>query len=198
MPGQDILAQITDAIAADQDKTAESLIHHLTPEAEPILRQWLQTGNADQQWWAVRALAVCGTAESIPALLAALKAPDPALRTVAALALGTLYGQLALHLTPHLSYLADQLADEDGMARQAAADALIHCGDGAIDALVAVLRHSTHEGARSRAAYALRKIGTPATAPALFRCLNDPNYLVHTYAHEGLDDLGMLETMLVQ
>ena len=47
------------------------------------------------------------------------------------------------------------------------------------------------------AAAALRKIGTPATVPALFRCLNDPNYLVHTYAYEALDEMGLLETQLV-
>ena len=193
-----LLTQLANAIDAEEDKTAEALVKELTPEAEPTVRQWAQSGNADQRWWAVRALAQCGTAQSIPTLLGTLTDADPALRAVTALAIGTLHAQLGASLTPHLAQLAERLTDEDGMARQAAADALIHCGDSAIESLVAVLRHSPNEGARSRAAYALRKIGTPATVPALFRALNDPNYLVHTYAHEGLDEMGLLETLLVQ
>jgi HEAT repeat protein len=55
----------------------------------------------------------------------------------------------------------------------------------------------THEGARTRAAYALRKIASPAAAASLFRCLNDPNYMVHTYAYEGLDELGLLDNLLL-
>lgn len=192
------LGPLLSAIVANDDQQTEALVLQLTTAAEPALRQLLQEGTLDQRWWAIRALAHCGTEQSVPALLAALTDVDATLRTVAALAIGALYARLAQTITPNLSHLAARLADEDGMARQAAADALIGCGEGAIDALVAVLRNSTHEGARSRAAYALRKIGTPATAPALFRCLNDQNYLVHTYAYEALDEMGLLETLLMQ
>ncbi len=198
MPNQEQLAALVNAIAADNDQQAETIVLQLSPDAEPALRELLQAGNADQQWWAIRALAHCGTEASVPALLSALTDDDAALRTVAALAIGSLYPRLTQSLTPHLAQLAARLADDDGTVRQAAADALIHCGDGAIEALVAVLRKREHEGARSRAAYALRKLSTPATAPALFRCLNDHNYLVHTYAYEALDEMGLLETLLVQ
>ncbi len=34
-------------------------------------------------------------------------------------------------------------------------------------------------------------------AGLLYRHLNDPNYLVRTYAYEGLDEMGLLETMLM-
>jgi hypothetical protein len=34
-------------------------------------------------------------------------------------------------------------------------------------------------------------------AGALYHCLNDANYLVHMYAHEGLDEMGLLENILV-
>jgi HEAT repeat protein len=126
-----------------------------------------------------------------------LTGEDVALRVVAAMSLGVLAPRLGEAFTPHLPELATRLADEEGAVRQAAADALVQCGNVAIAPLIEVLRFSQHEGARSRAAYTLRKIGTPATVPALFRCLNDPNYLVHTYAYEALDEMGLLETQLL-
>lgn len=191
------LTQMVDAIAADDDERVEALVLQLTPTDEPALGELLQKGDADQRWWAARALAHSGSTQTLPLLLATLEDEDTTLRVVAALAVGALHNRLPAVVAPHLPQLAARLADEEGTVRQAAADALIQCGDAAIEALVAVLRFSDHEGARSRAAAALRKIGTPATVPALFRCLNDPNYLVHTYAYEALDEMGLLETQLV-
>lgn len=197
MTDQALIPQVLAAIAADNDEQVEALVLQLTAAAEPALLTLLQNGNANQQWWAVRALAHCGTAATIPALLTTLQADDTALRVVAAMALGTLATRHTADLAPYFSHLAERLADADGSVRQAAADALVQAGDAAVEPLVAVLRVSEHQGARSRAAYALRKISTPATIPALFRCLNDPNYLVHTYAYEALDEMGLLETELV-
>ncbi|MEZ4864006.1 MAG: HEAT repeat domain-containing protein [Caldilineaceae bacterium] len=185
------------AIAQDNDEEAERLTLQGTATAEPALLSQLQQGNPDQRWWAARALAHCGTGAAIPALLAALEGKNAELRAVAALALGALYVRKRTQAPSPLAAVATLLADDDGMVRQAAADALAQCGDDAIGALVNVLRNSEHQGARSRAAYALRKIGSEAAAPALFRCLNDPNYLVHTYAHEALDEMGLLENVLV-
>lgn len=197
MTDQELLSLLLAAIAADDDEQTEALVLQLTPAAEPALLALLQTANADLRWWAARALAHCGTVQALPALGALLQADVSDLRVVAAMALGALASQQPTVGTPALTALAECLADEEGMVRQAAADALIQWGDAAVDALVNVLRFSQHQGARSRAAYALRKIGTPATIPALFRCLNDSNYLVHTYAYEALDEMGLLETELV-
>lgn len=191
------VAQWLTAIESDNDEQAEALVLQLTPAAEPALLRLLQAGNIDQRWWAVRALAHCGTTNALPALLATLTDEAAVLRVVAAMTLGVLAARLGLALVPHLPHLAARLADDEGAVRQAAADALVQSGDAAVEPLVSVLRFGQHEGARSRAAYALRKIGTPATVPALFRCLNDPNYLVHTYAYEALDEMGLLETQLV-
>lgn len=191
------LAPLLAAIAADDDEQAETLALQLTAAAEPSLLKLARDGNADQRWWAVRTLAHCGTPNALPALATMLTNEDAALRVVAAMSLGALSTRLGAALTPHLPELAARLGDEEGAVRQAAADALVQCGDAAVEPLVGVLRFSDHQGARSRAAYALRKIGTPATVPALFRCLNDPNYLVHTYAYEALDEMGLLETQLV-
>lgn len=197
MTDQALLPQILAAIAADDDERTETLVLQLTVAAEPALLTLLPNGNANQRWWAIRALAHCGTAATIPALLTTLQTDEAALRVVAAMALGALATRHAADLAPYLSQLAERLADEEGSVRQAAADALVQAGDAAVDPLVGVLRFSAHQGARSRAAYALRKISTPATIPALFHCLNDPNYLVHTYAYEALDEMGLLETELV-
>lgn len=197
MTDQELLPQMLDAIAGDDDERAEALVLQLTAAAEPALLALLHEGNPEQRWWAARALAHCGAVPALPALAAMITAEDVALRVVTVMALGTLAARLGPALTPYLPQLAERLADEEGPVRQAAADALVQCGDAAIAALVGVLRFSQHQGARSRAAYALRKIGTPATVPALFRCLNDSNYLVHTYAYEALDEMGLLETVLV-
>lgn len=197
MTNQALFSQVLAAIATDDDERVEALVLQLTAAAEPALLTLLQNGDANQRWWAVRALAHCGTAAAIPALVTTLQADEADLRVVAAMALGALATRHAADLAPQLSHLAERLADEDGSVRQAAADALVQAGDAAVEPLVTVLRISEHQGARSRAAYALRKIGTPATIPAFFRCLNDPNYLVQTYAYEALDEMGLLETELV-
>lgn len=191
------IAPVLAAIGADDDEQAEALVLQLTAAAEPALLRVVHDGNTDQRWWAVRALAHCGTTNALPALVALVTDQEATLRVVAAMSLGALAARLGAALLPYLPELAARLADEEGAVRQAAADALVQCGDAAVAPLIEVLRFSQHEGARSRAAYALRKIGTPATVPALFRCLNDPNYLVHTYAYEALDEMGLLENQLL-
>ena len=193
------LQALRDAIAASDDGAAESAAVQLTAAAEPDLLTWLAADDPEQVWWAARALGACGTVASIGPLLDLLQHQDVALRTVAAMTMGALPQRLAdsTVMQPHLPQLAVLLSDPDGMVRQVAADALAQCGDVAIPTLVEVLRFNVDQGARSRAAYALGKIGTMATAPALYRCLNDQNYLVHTYAHEALDKLGLLENVLL-
>lgn len=191
-----LLDALLKAIKIQDDERAEQLVLQLTPTDEPALLAWLTDPDPDQRWWAARALANCGTGSAISPLLDQLKAVEPAVRAVSALALGHLYDRVKEETLPILDTLAAHLTDEDGSVRQAVADALIRCGEDALPALAQVLQ-GAHEGARTRAAYALRKIGSPKAAPLLFRCLNDPNYMVHTYAHEALDEMGLLENVVV-
>ncbi len=100
-------------------------------------------------------------------------------------------------MQPLLPQVARLLADDDGFVRQAAADSLAQCGDAAVPALATVIFQCKHEGARTRAAGALRKIASMKAAGVLFRCLNDHNHLVHTYAYEALDEMGLLENVLL-
>jgi len=168
----------------------------LTPTDEPTLLPLLSAAHADQRWWATRALAFCGTQAAVPSLVAALDDQDAALRATAALALGHLYLREPDAVRPVLDQVATKLADEEGVVRQTIADALAMCGDAAVPALAHVLQ-GNHEGARTRAAYALRKIATMKAASILYRHLNDTNYLVQMYAYEGLDEMGLLENILV-
>jgi HEAT repeat protein len=145
----------------------------------------------------VRALAVCGRPTAVPGLEARLTDVDPAVRAAALLALAHLHQRWPEAVTPALDRAAECLRDDDGLVRQVAADALAQCGDDAVPALARILFQQSHEGARTRAAGALRKIATMKAAGVLYALLNDPNPLVRTYAYEGLDDMGLLETVLV-
>jgi len=196
MPKSTVFQQFVDAIAAGDDAQTEQWVAALTAADETDLLAHLQNGDADERWWAVRALAQCGTATAAPVLHTLLTDLDPDLRVVAAVALGELHARVPGGVQPLLDDLAAQLADDDGRVRQAVADTLARCGNDALPALAKILQ-GDHEGARTRAAYALRKLATLPAAGLLYRHLNDPNYLVRTYAYEGLDEMGLLETMLL-
>lgn len=189
------------AIERDNDEQTEQQASHLTASDEPDLLNLLAATDANRRWWAARALALCGTAAAIPGLQAALNAEDAALRATAALALGHLATREPDAIRPLLAELAAKLKDDEGMVRQTVADALVMCRDEAVPALITILRdqdQNNHEGSRTRAAYALRKIATMKAAGALYHCLNDDNYLVRMYAQEGLEEMGLLENILVQ
>lgn len=198
MPLTTPLDQFLSAIDAGDDDAAEALVSELTPADEPALLDLAQSNDADRRWWAVRSLAAVGGPSATPALDAALVSDDPSLRACTALAVGHLHARQPQAVTSLLAHLADLLADDDGFVRQAAADGLALCGDDAVPALAEVIFHSEHEGARTRAASALRKIATMGAATVLYRCLNDRNHLVHTYAFEALDEMGLLENILVR
>ena len=203
------LSQLIHAIQIGDDERAESACQALTPDLESNLLQ-LATGDYSgpeiafekgaARWWAIRSLAICGGTASAPLLTFALSDQNGEVRAAAALALGQIYGRLPEpkpeRVALWMETIANLLTDELGYVRQAAADALVLFGADAISTLATVLAQAP-DGARVRAAYALRKIGTMETAPLLFRYLNDSHYLVHTYAHEGLDELGLFDNVLV-
>ncbi|RLT32941.1 MAG: hypothetical protein DWI57_18025 [Chloroflexi bacterium] len=184
------------AVTAGNDEQAEKLVSLLGSTDEARLLEMAQ-GGADLRWWGLRGLAAVGDGTVIPVVAAALEEDDPALRAVAALALAALYQRHSETAPPFLPRLADLLADDDGLVRQTAADSLAQCGDAAVDVL-AVALNSSHEGVRVRAATALHRIGTLATAPSLFHHLEDPNPLVRHYAYETLDQLGLLTNVLLK
>ena len=196
----EMLQPLLAAIEADNDEAAEEAIMALSAqdgEALPLLLELSKSPDHDRRWWAVRGFAELGEEYShrrgqvIPVLLGALSDPDDAVRCVAALALGQLKATSAI---PALTLL---LADPSGWVRSAAADALAMMGEAAVPALGEALQDE-REGVRVRAAYALSKIRSVRSARWLFPALNDPNYIVHTYAYETLDAMGLLNSLLIR
>lgn len=185
------------AIARQDDDEAERLAAELSPADEPALLALADSEDSDERWWAVRGLALAGGPESAPALAAHLQDEQPIVRAAAALALAHLHARCAAAVAERLGGVAELLSDPEGYVRQAAADSLALCGDDAVPALGHVLRYSDHQGARTRAASALRKIATMKAAAILYALLNDENHLVRSYAYEGLDEMGLLENVLV-
>lgn len=185
------------AIAAEDDERAERCALELTPVDEPALVELLSSPNDNERWWAIRALAACGSANAATSIARQLDDPVPAVRAAAALALAHLHQRHPTDIAPLLDRVAAHLTDEEGLVRQIAADALAMCGDDAVPSLARVLFEQPHEGARTRAAAALRKMATRKAAGLLYALLNDPNPLVRTYAYEGLEEMGLLETVLV-
>lgn len=194
------------AAAAGDDERAEALCQHLSPAAEQILLPLIHSDHVDLRWWAVRALAQCGTSAAVEPLVSALADDDPSVRAVATRVLSHLHARLPATVTPHLARIAQRLADPDGLVRQSAVDALALCGDPAVPVLEAILDKTVtaeidaslhNEGARTRAAQALHKIATMRTAPVLYRHLEDANHLVRTHAYEALDEMGLLENTLI-
>jgi len=189
--------RFTAAVDAQDDERAEKLVTRLGDQDEVALIEMAEDGpGSDRRWWAVRALALHGTAESVSVLVTALDDKDDGVRAAAALALAYLHDRQPQAVTPVLERVVRLLADEEGMVRQTATDSLTMCGDNAIDALAATLE-GEHQGARTRAMMALRKISDLPAARIMFQYLNDENYLVHTYAYEGLDEMGLLENVLL-
>lgn len=192
-----LLEAFAAAVAAGDDDVSEAAALALHAGDEPALIALATSEKGDMRWWAVRALAHVGGAEAVPVVAGCLDAADPALRAAAALALGQIGAREPDAVAAALPALTAHLEDEDGFVRRAAVDGLALCGAAALPALADVLFNGVHEGARTRAASALRAMRSEMAAPLLFRFLNDRNHLVHTYCYEALDDLGLLENMIL-
>ena len=191
-----VIVRFEAAVAAGNDEVAEQLVADLPERSAPSLRAMIHSQDLDRCWWGIRGLAAVGGADAVAAVVEALHHESPAIRAVAAMALGALHPRATDAVNQHLARLAALLADDDGMVRQAAADGLARCGDDAVDVLAQTLE-SEHEGVRVRAASALHHIGTMKTALPLYHRLDDPNPLVRHYAHETLTSLGLLANVLV-
>jgi len=185
------------AIARQDDEETECLSAQLTPADAPALLALAADEDPERRWWAVRGLALVGGPECVDVLAARLRDEQPQVRAAAALALAHLHARYAEAVTDEGLTLAELLADDESYVRQAAADSLALCGEDGVAPLGRVLRNSSHQGARTRAAAALRKIGTLKAAAILYALLNDENHLVRSYAYEGLAEMGLLENVLV-
>lgn len=189
------MRRFLEALRENRDESIEAAVAALTVADEADLLALAGSDELDQRWWAIRALAHVGGKHATPLLVRAVQDDDAGCRAAASLALGHIYMRDPDAVCAAIPQLTLLLSDEEGFVRQVAADALSMCGDDAVVPLTEVLRRE-HDGARTRAAIALGKIGTMKAAAVLYQHLNDPNYLVRTYAYEALDEMGLLENML--
>lgn len=192
------------AVMACNDEEAERLTMQWSSDMdhaqEAQLVQLSCSDKLDVRWWAIRALAFGRTPAAVATAAGALDDPQPDMRSVALLVLGHLHRRQPEQVVLYLGAMASRLADDEGFVRQTAVESLALCGDDAVVVLSEVM-HGREEAARVRAAAALRKIGcrtrSMKAASVLFEHLNDPNYLVHSYCHQALDELGLLDNILV-
>lgn len=192
-----VLDAMASALAANDDDALETLVNSLTTDAVPTLITWIDSSDPDRRWWAIRALAMVGNTEAVPAVARGLHDDDAGIRAAAALALGHMHVRASHAVAAQLAFVGTCLTDDEGFVRQVATDALSMCGDDAVPVLADVLC-GEHDGARTRAALALGKIATMKAAAVLYQHLNDPNYLVRSYAYEALDEMGLLENLLLK
>jgi HEAT repeat protein len=198
MEKPDLVQDLLDAITTGDDVATERAAQACAGQIAllPALRPLLAAADANRRWWAVRTLALIGGEEALPLLVERLADEDEATRCVAALGLGQLHEEPAALAT--IPALCAILADPSGWVRDSAADGLTLMGEPAVPALVEAMTDS-RDGVRVRAASALRRIKShqPIALGALFRALNDPNYLVHQHAYQALDSMGLLDNLIV-
>ena len=130
---------------------------------------------------------------SVPALVGALRSPDPYVSSFAAWTLGGM-GPAAAEAVPAL---VEALEREEGFGRGGAAAALAKMGAAAEAAVPSLARAlaSPDGDRRWKAARTLGRIGKPArpSVPALARALTDDNEYVRTQAARALGRIGASE-----
>ncbi len=167
---------------------AEEAIRALAALGEqslPVMKEWLNSSDADRRWWAVCVLAQNDAADAalfIPAL------KDEALDVRQAAALGLTY-------RPHLKAvpdLLDALCDSDRLLSSLAVNALVEVGGAAVPALLTLFEAAdTPPLARVGAMRALAKIADSRAIPAMMSALADRSALVRHWAEAGLEKLGL-------
>lgn len=148
------------------------------------LRRLAESDDADQRWWAARALAAYNAPTSVSLLIKMLRDRDPDVRACAALGLGTLAAPEGADPLTHL------LGDESAYVGRIASNALIHLGTPAAPALITALG-SPSSAVRAGAARALIPLESHDALPALFAALDDESAIVSLYAEEALWRLGI-------
>ncbi len=172
--------------AGDDERTEEAAlaVGRVGEAAVEPLRRLLAAGDADQRWWAVRALAAVGGPAARETLVAALDDPDADVRACAAQGLGELQAPEAV------TALVRRLADPSPFVSRLASDALSRIGEPAVSALIAALG-APESPVRAGAARALSIIQPEGAIPALYAALDDPSVLVSHYADEALERMGV-------
>lgn len=181
-----VLDQLLADLTSGDETRAENAVPGLVELGEaafPALRDLLKSSDADQRWWALRTLALSPQART-EWLLPLLDDPAPEVRQAAALGLCHQPGETAI------KPLVRALSDEDSMASDLARNALVLIGKPAVPSLLDVPKDAPQR-ARINALRALAEVGDYAAVPTFMAALEEDSAMLHHWAEEGLDRLGL-------
>lgn len=148
------------------------------------LKELLVSPDADQRWWATRALSAFKEPEAGALLAGQLEDPDTSVRYCAALALSRHQHHASI------AKLITVLDSEDSLLSRLAADALVAAGAAAVEPLMDIL-DTGKANAKIEAARALALIGDQRAVPALFKLLDSDSLSLQHWANEGLEKMGV-------
>jgi HEAT repeat protein len=176
-----------DDLFSGDDARAHAALAGIDESHLPALTDALASGDADDRWWAVCALAGLADGRATEALIAAAADVDPNVRAAVLHALGR-----QTHRAPEaVQPLLFALGDPSLYLARIAADALIHIGAPAVPGLIRALEQEAAPQVRANAARALALIGDTTAIPALFHALEDDSMMVQYWAEAGLERMGV-------
>jgi len=178
----ELLADLTSGNETRAENAVPGLVE-IGEEAFPVLRELLNSKDADNRWWALRTLAQSPQART-EWLLPFLDDSAPEVRQAAALGLCSHPDETAV--TP----LIQALSDTDVMVSDLARNALIVIGKPAIPSLLEMSKEAPQR-ARINALRAVAEIGDYSAIPKLMEALEDDSVMMQHWAEEGLERLGL-------
>ena len=177
-----LLADLTSGDEARAEGAVPGLVE-LGDETFPALRDLLNSADADQRWWALRALAQSPQSQT-EWLLLLLNDSAPEVRQAAALGLCNHPDETAIRP------LVRALSDADSMASSLACNALVEIGKPAVPSLLEISKDAP-QMARINATRALAEIADHSAIPTLMAALEDDSVMIRHWAEEGLERLGL-------
>jgi phycocyanobilin lyase beta subunit len=176
---------LAELLSGDETR-AEAAVPGLVSMGERAIQPLMEaakTEDADQRWWAVRALAEIPSTRGED-LAAFLKDSNAAVRQVAALGL-VIHPEEAL-----IDNLAAALHDPDSMVASLASNALIKTGSACVPALLEVLK-SAPQPVRILALRALVDLKDHRAIPVMMKILQEDSAVMGHWAEQGLERLGL-------
>jgi HEAT repeat protein len=190
---------LDDLVSGDEIRAeaAVSPLIDLGEEAIPPLMELTRSADADQRWWALRALAQSPHSQT-DWLIPFLSDPAPEVRQCAALGLAAKPDEGAIQP------LVQALSDEDSLVGGLAVNALIKIGKAAAPALIDAVKRrpdgssvahrvegNAPQAARIHALRALAEIRDHRAIPVMMQVMGEDSALLQHWAKEGLDRLGL-------
>ncbi len=180
------LERLIAELTSGEDAHAESSIPEiiaLGDEALGALLEITRSADANDRWWAVRALAGFPRIP-VDELLPLLDDPESDVRAAAALALCNHPSERSVPA------LIKALGDPDNLTAGLVVNALVTVGSPAVPALLECMEGGQRD-ARILALRALAEIGDHRAVPAFMQAVEHDSALAQYWAKNGLDRLGL-------